>query len=54
MHIRSFGGLRATQLMKAQIMRELFTNLGLSQVISEPTNFEPHKNPSCIGKSSIM
>ena len=25
-----------------------FTNLGLSQVISEPTNFEPHKNPSCI------
>ena len=27
---------------------ELFTNLGLSQVISEPTNFEPHKNPSCI------
>ena len=27
---------------------ELFTNLGLSQLISEPTNFEPHKNPSCI------
>ena len=29
-------------------VKELFTNLGLSQVISEPTNFEPHKNPSCI------
>ena len=27
---------------------ELFTKLGLSQIISEPTNFEPHKNPSCI------
>ena len=27
---------------------ELFTKLGLSQVISEPTNFEPHKNRSCI------
>ena len=26
---------------------ELFTKLGLSQLISEPTNFEPHKNPSC-------
>ena len=27
---------------------ELFAKLGLSQIISEPTNFEPHKNPSCI------
>ena len=27
---------------------ELFTKLGLSQLISEPMNFEPHKNPSCI------
>ena len=27
---------------------ELFTKLGLSQIISEPTNFEPHKNPSCV------
>ena len=27
---------------------DLFTKLALSQVISEPTNFEPHKNPSCI------
>ena len=27
---------------------ELFTKLGLSQLISEQTNFEPHKNPSCI------
>ena len=26
----------------------VFTKLGLSQLISEPRNFEPHKNPSCI------
>ena len=26
----------------------LLTSLGLSQVICEPTNFEPNKNPSCI------
>ena len=26
----------------------LFTSLGLTQVISEPTNFGPNKNPSCI------
>ena len=29
-------------------IEELFTKLALSQLISEPTNFEPHKNPSCI------
>ena len=29
-------------------LEELFTRLSLSPVISEPTNFEPHKNPSCI------
>ena len=27
---------------------DLFTSLGLSQIISEPTNFEPNSNPSCI------
>ena len=26
----------------------IFTNLGLSQVIAEPTKFRPHKNPSFI------
>ena len=26
----------------------LLTSLGLSQIISEPTHFEPNKNPSCI------
>ena len=26
----------------------LLTFSALSQIISEPTNFEPHKNPSCI------
>ena len=26
----------------------LLSALGLSQVISEPTNFEPNKNPTCI------
>ena len=29
-------------------IENLFTSLGLSQIISEPTNFEPNKNPSCI------
>ena len=27
---------------------DLLTSLGLSQIMSEPTNFEPNKNPSCI------
>ena len=26
----------------------MLTSLGLSQAISEPTNFEPDKKPSCI------
>ena len=29
-------------------IEELITNLGSFQLISESTNFEPHKNPSCI------
>ena len=29
-------------------IEELTLSLGLTQVIYEPTNFEPHKNPSCI------
>ena len=29
-------------------IEDLLTSLGLSQIISEPTNFEPNKNPSCI------
>ena len=29
-------------------IEEMTSNLGLSQLISEPTNFEPNKNPSCI------
>ena len=29
-------------------MSELASSLGLHQLISEPTNFEPNKNPSCI------
>ena len=29
-------------------IENLFTSLGLSQIISEPTNFERNKNPSCI------
>ena len=27
---------------------DLFSSLGLYQLINEPTNFEPNKNPSCI------
>ena len=29
-------------------IENLISSLGLSQLITEPTNFEPHKNPSCI------
>ena len=29
-------------------IENLFTSLGLSQIIPEPTNFEPNKNPACI------
>ena len=29
-------------------IEDMLTSLGLSQVISEPTNFEPGKKPSCI------
>ena len=29
-------------------IENFFTSLGLSQIISEPINFEPNKNPSCI------
>ena len=29
-------------------IEDLFTSLGLSQIISEPTHFEPNCNPSCI------
>ena len=29
-------------------IEHLLSSLVLSQVISEPTNFEPNKNPSCI------
>ena len=30
------------------VIDDLFTSLGLHQLICEPTNFEPNKNPSCI------
>ena len=29
-------------------IEHLFTSLGLTQILSEPTNFEPNKKPSCI------
>ena len=34
--------------LEGQEMEELFNSLNLSQIISEPTNFEPGKKPSCI------
>ena len=33
---------------KGTEIENLLTSLGLAQVISEPTNLEPNKNPSCI------
>ena len=47
MHTHSFGGLMATTPEGSEV-QELITKLGLSQLISEPTNFEPYKNPSGI------
>ena len=46
-HTISFGGLIKTTPEGTKI-EELFTELGISQFISEPTNFKPQKNPSCI------
>ena len=40
MHIRSFEGHTTNE---GTNIEGLFTNLGLSPVIPEPTNFEPHK-----------
>ena len=31
---------------EGQDINDLFSSLNLSQVISEPTNFTPHKNPT--------
>ena len=42
----NLGGLMEIQLLKVEI-DDLLTS-GLFQIISEPTNFEPNKNPSCI------
>ena len=40
--------LHGNTTTEGEVIDNLFSKLGLSQVISEPTNFEPHKNPSCI------
>ena len=40
------GGPTGTPTMK--VTEELFSSFNLSQLISEPTNFTPHSNPSCI------
>ena len=41
------GGLIVTQWLKGRDIENLLSSLGLSQLISEPTNFEANKNPSC-------
>ena len=47
LHTLRFGGQTATTPEGTEI-EELINKLGLSQLTSEQTNFEPHKNPSCI------
>ena len=47
MLIPSIGGLMVIQLLKA-LKSNIFCHHECYQVISEPTNFEPNKNPSCI------
>ena len=49
MHTLSYGGLMDGDTTPEGVeIDNLITSLGLSQIISEPTNFEPNKNPSCI------
>ena len=48
MGIRNSGGLDGHTTPEGREIVNLLTSLGLSQLISEPTNFEPYKNPSCI------
>ena len=42
------GDFNAHSQLWCTKIEELFNKLVLFQLISEPTNFEPHKNPSCI------
>ena len=44
MHIQYNGGLMGIAIMK----EILFSELGLTQIISEPTHFREHCHPSCI------
>ena len=46
MDTRSSGGPEVTP--EGTEIENILTSLGLYQLISEPTNYEPHKNPSCI------
>ena len=53
MLIPSIGGLMVIQLPNGSEIELLLSSLGLSRVISGPTNFEPNKNPSCIDRVII-
>ena len=46
MATRNIGGQMVIQQGKE--IDEITSQLGLSQLINEPTNFEPKKNPTCI------
>ena len=48
MHIRNYGGPMVIQITKAQKLKNFSLNSVYLRVISEPTNFEPNKTPSCI------
>ena len=48
MATHSSGGPMATQLRKGREIENPISSLNLSQLISEPTNFEPNKTQSCI------
>ena len=48
MHTPNLSGPVEILLLKALEIENLFTSLGLSQIISEPTNFERNKKLSCI------
>ena len=47
-NILFFYWLDGKNTLEGKRLDDLFSSLGLHQLINEPTNFQPNKNPSCI------
>ena len=48
MVILSYGGTMEITSAEGTAIEQLTSQMGLNQLLNEPTNFEPNKNPSCI------